>query len=212
MNGKSASILVVEDEPIIALDLSQALESLGYTIAATVASAADALQASRRLHPDLVLMDIHLADESDGVTAARAIRLLDDHPVIFLSAYDDAATLERVKVTEPYGFLVKPFNERALRAAIEMALYRHARDRDRARRAHDLEQSIRERAGLPDLLTMCASCRRLADGRGGWLLMETFLLQRLGVRVSHGLCRECVERTATDAGLSASELHDDEPS
>jgi PAS domain S-box-containing protein len=122
----AASVLVVEDERIVALDLKVRLSSLGYTVAGTVPSAEQALQTAQEQLPDIVLMDIHLEGELDGIEAARALHESLHIPVIFLTAYSEDSTLTRAEKTLPYGFLVKPVDERALHASIQMALARHA--------------------------------------------------------------------------------------
>ncbi len=120
-----ARILVVEDERIVAQDIEATLEQLGYDVVATVGTGEAAIEAVDRLRPDLVMMDIHLGDGIDGVEAADRIRLRHTIPVIFLTAYTDAQTLDRAKITEPYGYIVKPFDDREIHTAIQIGLYRH---------------------------------------------------------------------------------------
>lgn len=120
-----AQILVVEDEQIVAMDIQQTLVSLGYDVPITVATGEAAVEQARQRRPDLVLMDIRLGGEMDGVEAAGRIREL-GLPVIFLTAHADPATLARAKITEPFGYVLKPFEERDLHTTIEMALYKHA--------------------------------------------------------------------------------------
>ncbi len=122
---KAATILVVEDESIVASDLQNRLINMGYSVPTTSPSGEDALRKAKLLAPDLVLMDIRLKGEMDGVEAAEQMRDLFDVPCIYLTAYTDDDTLRRAKITEPYGYIVKPFEERELHTAIEMALYRH---------------------------------------------------------------------------------------
>jgi diguanylate cyclase (GGDEF)-like protein/PAS domain S-box-containing protein len=118
-------ILVVEDESIVALDIQCRLESLGYDVPATVASGEKAVEQAGALRPDLVLMDIHLQGRMDGIEAADQIRQRFGIPVIYLTANADHPTVQRAKVTEPYGYVIKPFEERELQTAIEVALYKH---------------------------------------------------------------------------------------
>jgi two-component system, cell cycle sensor histidine kinase and response regulator CckA len=123
------TILIVEDERIVARDLQAMLHRLGYTVAALAANGADAIAKARTLRPDLVLMDIRLQGAMDGIEAASAILTQLDIPVIYLTAFTDDATRQRARQTAPYGYLVKPFDERTVQTTIEMALERHARDR-----------------------------------------------------------------------------------
>jgi PAS domain S-box-containing protein len=129
MRSGPASILVVEDEAAVALDIRATLERLGYAVPAAVGRGRDAIERASALRPDLVLMDIHLRGDMDGVETAQHVRQVLDIPVIYLTAYADPATLQRARVTEPYGYLLKPFHERELHIVIEMALYRHEMER-----------------------------------------------------------------------------------
>ena len=117
-------ILISEDEVIIAEDLAASLEELGYTTCA-IDSGQDTIDKIRETQPDLVLLDINLGGGQDGVDIGNRIRQEFDIPFIYLTAYADHATIDRAKKTEPDGFLVKPFDEKSLRSAIEIALYKH---------------------------------------------------------------------------------------
>jgi diguanylate cyclase (GGDEF)-like protein/PAS domain S-box-containing protein len=124
-NKARKRILVVEDETIVALDLQNSLKVLGYEVVGTASSGADAIAKAESRRPDLVLMDIILKGDMDGVQTAETIHSLLDVPVIFLTACADDATLQRAKVTEPFGYMIKPFEERELHSHIEIALYKH---------------------------------------------------------------------------------------
>jgi PAS domain S-box-containing protein len=124
-----AHILVVEDESIVAFDIKHSLTSLGYAVVAIVSSGEEAVQMVTETRPDLVLVDIKLKGAMDGVEAAEQIRALSDVPVVYLTGYADEATLQRAKVTEPFGFVLKPFEPIELHTAIEMALYKHEMER-----------------------------------------------------------------------------------
>lgn len=146
MSDHRPRIFVVEDQRLIAADLEATLVRLGYEVAGTAAEAPEAVEKVLAARPDLVLMDIRLRGELDGIEAARRIREKLDVPVVYLTAYADEETILRAKVTSPFGYLVKPFNERELRAAIEVALYRHQTERlladERARRRELQEQLL----------------------------------------------------------------------
>jgi diguanylate cyclase (GGDEF)-like protein/PAS domain S-box-containing protein len=120
------SILIVEDEQIIAMDIRGTLEACGYTIVGQTATGADAIKKAGELHPDLIMMDIGLKGEMDGIEAATQIRAQFNLPVIFLTAFANQSTLERAREAEPYGYLLKPFDERELIIAIDMAIYKHS--------------------------------------------------------------------------------------
>ena len=117
-------ILIVEDEGIVAADLETTLQELGYRVVGTAATGADAIGKAERTHPDLVLMDIRLKGAMDGIEAAEQIVARLDIPVTYLTAYADPDTLGRAKLTLPYGYILKPFEEKDLQTAIELALYK----------------------------------------------------------------------------------------
>ena len=117
-------IIVVEDMAVVAADIEYTLIGLGYEVPLVVSTGEEAMEGAAEERPDLVLMDINLAGQIDGVEAAEWIRAHLQIPVIFLTAYSDAATLQRAKVTEPFGYIIKPINKRELQANIEIALYR----------------------------------------------------------------------------------------
>jgi PAS domain S-box-containing protein len=122
---KEARILVVEDEKIVAKDVENRLKNMGYQVPAVASTGEDAIIRAEEFRPDLVLMDIMLKGAMDGVTAAETIRGRFNIPVIYVTAYSDQNTLDRAKISEPYGYLLKPFEERELHSTIEMALYKH---------------------------------------------------------------------------------------
>jgi two-component system cell cycle sensor histidine kinase/response regulator CckA len=128
------TVMVVEDEQLIAKDIADTLTKLGYDVTGTVASGEECVESARSRRPDLVLMDIHLEGEMDGVRAAELLRERFDVPVVFLSAYADDKTLDRAKLTGPLGYLLKPFRKSELKSAVEVGLYRH-----------QLERQLRER-------------------------------------------------------------------
>lgn len=129
-------VLVVEDERLVALSMQRKLESLGYSVLTTVATGEEAIQQVSQVQPDLILMDITLAGEMDGITAASIIRQNHNIPIIYLTAYSDEATLQRARLTEPFGYLLKPFEGKELQTAIEMALYKHQMDRKLREKKH----------------------------------------------------------------------------
>ncbi|MGB7443199.1 MAG: response regulator [Coleofasciculaceae cyanobacterium] len=125
----SVKILVVEDEAITSEVIAEQLEELGYTVTDTVMSGSEAIASTAQTVPDLVLMDISLGGDMDGIAAAAKIREKFHLPVVYLTAHSDDATLERAQVTEPFGYIIKPYSERDLRVAIKNALYKHRLER-----------------------------------------------------------------------------------
>ncbi|HHS12334.1 MAG TPA: PAS domain S-box protein [bacterium] len=119
------SILIVEDERIVALELEKSLIGLGYLVCGRVSTGKQAVSQYRKLRPDLVLMDIRLGEGSDGIETAQRIRDISSVPVVYMTGHADEATLQRCKETGPYGFIVKPFNIHEIRSAIETAFLRY---------------------------------------------------------------------------------------
>jgi PAS domain S-box-containing protein len=119
-------IFIVEDEGIVADDIAQSVQSLGYRVAGTARSGETAIDRILESRPDIILMDIRLAGDLDGVQVAGELKKTVDIPVIYLTAYADRELLDRAKLTEPYGYLVKPYDERELQTSIEIAWYRNS--------------------------------------------------------------------------------------
>ncbi|MBI2918669.1 MAG: response regulator [Chloroflexi bacterium] len=141
-----ARILVVEDESIVSMDMQAQLRALGYDLVGATSDSNEAIKQARESRPDLVLMDIHLADGMDGIEAAGEIWSRLNIPVVYVTAYSDEETLHRAKVTEPFGYILKPFDRRELHTAIEMALYKHRAD-VALHRSADLYRSLVEASG-----------------------------------------------------------------
>ena len=122
-------VLIVEDEAIVSMDLRYKLEALGYSVPAEIRSGEEAVAVASQMRPDMVLMDIGLSGDMDGIDAAARIRSQFEVPVVYLTAYADEATLERAKFTEPYGYLLKPVDSRALQTVVEVSIYKHQIER-----------------------------------------------------------------------------------
>jgi two-component system, response regulator PdtaR len=130
-----SKILVVDDEAIITMQLEERLSAMGYTVAGMASSGEDAIEKARRLTPDLVLMDIVMPGKLNGIEAAKTITGELDIPVVFVTSYADDAIIEKAKQVRPYGYIVKPFNELEIKAAIEVALFRKTAEQEFRRAA-----------------------------------------------------------------------------
>jgi len=139
---EKAKILIVEDERIIALEMRRKLESMGYDVSAIVSSGEEAVRKAEELHPDLVLMDIILQGEMDGVEAAGQIHARFDIPVVYVTANVSDARLEDITCSEPFGCLFKPFEDMELQAAVKMALYKY-----------EMEKKLKESERMLRLIT-----------------------------------------------------------
>jgi len=129
MTLPKARLLIVEDEAIVAMDLQQRLERLGHQVVGTAATGEAAIQRAEEVRPDITLMDIRLKGEMDGVTAAAEIDRRFGTPVVFLTAHSDTPTVQRATAAEPFGYILKPVDDRELEIAIAVARYRHQAER-----------------------------------------------------------------------------------
>jgi len=121
---EAVNVMVVEDESIVAEDIKRSLLNMGYSVSAVTSSGEDAIKTAGELKPDMILMDIVLRGEMNGIEAASRIRSDFNIPVIYLTAYTDEKILEQAKLTEPFGYIIKPFEDKELHSVIEMALYK----------------------------------------------------------------------------------------
>jgi len=141
-------IMIVEDEAITAADIKSTLKSMGFEVVSTAFEGKEAIQKAKELKPDLILMDIFLRGELDGIEAARKIMTFSDIPIIYLTALSDRKTLKRAKLTKPYGFLTKPFSQDVIVNTIETALYKHELDK-KLKESEEKFQLMYQDAPLP---------------------------------------------------------------
>lgn len=152
------NILVVEDENIVSKDIQHSLKKLGYNVVGSTATGENAIELAREKKPDLVLMDIMLKGQMSGIDAATVVRDELRIPVIYLTAYADESTLNKAKITEPYGYILKPFKEIDLHTSIEMALYKHKKEME-LKKERDLLYSIVESKEIPGILFVKSNSR-----------------------------------------------------
>jgi AmiR/NasT family two-component response regulator len=192
-------ILVVEDEAIVAADIQDRLEALGYEVAGWGTTGAEALDLARNTRPDLILMDIMLKGPMNGIQAAHLVRIELSLPVIFLTANSDEAVLDQAKISEPFAYLLKPFEERQLRTNIEMALYKSRMERERERLTKELQDALATIKTLSGLLPICAWCKNVRDDSGYWMRVEQYVEQHSQATFSHSVCPDCASRYFTPA-------------
>jgi CheY-like chemotaxis protein len=193
------TILVVEDEEIVLLHIRRTLERLGYIVAATAATGEDAIMKAMGDRPDLVLMDIVLKSDVDGIDAAEKIRNLFHIPVIYLTAHADESTLERARVSEPFGYIMKPFRERDLHIAIQFGLYKAKMEAERNILVRQLQDALARVKTLSGLIPICTSCKKIRNNEGSWEQVESFISSHTDAEFSHELCPECAKKNAPDS-------------
>ena len=191
---ENAQILVVEDENIVALEIQSRLEGLGYVVLAIASSGEEAIQKAEETNPDLVLMDIKLKGDMDGIETAEEIRTRFNLPVVYLTAYAEENTLQRAKITAPYGYILKPFEERELHANIEIAIYKHQMEQKVKELILELQDALTKVKILNGLLPICASCKKIRDDEGYWTQVEEYIEKNSQVTFTHGICPECMKK------------------
>jgi PAS domain S-box-containing protein len=175
MKKPTAKILIVEDESIVAQDLQAILEDLGYEVPVFVDCGELAIEKTAEIRPDLILMDIRLIGEMDGIEAAQKIKEKFDIPIVYLTAHGDEDTLSRAKITQPFGYLIKPFNEQELRIIIEISLYRHQLDqkiKENAQWLSTILNSIGDGVIVTDTKGDIIFINPAAEKLTGWSLVE----------------------------------------
>ena len=187
---RKRQLIIAEDDALIVDDMKGRLESLGYEVSRTTPYAQEAVLLVQGLKPDLVLMDIQLPGEMDGIEAAEQIRPL-HVPVVYVTGYCDGPILERAKLTEPYGYIIKPYQTRDLKAAIELGLYKHRAERDRDRLVQDALAKVKALSGL---LSICAYCKKIKDDEGYWGEIENYIMRHSNASFTHGMCPDCFAR------------------
>ena len=168
---EAIKILVVEDERIVADDIKSSLEGMGYIVTAIVDCGNLAIEKAAETRPNLVLMDIRLKGNIDGVEAAEEIWNSFNIPIVYLTAHSDVSTLQRVKVTEPFGYITKPFRERELHNAVEIALHRHQLERklrEREQRLDTILTSIGDAVLATDDKSYITLLNPTAEALTGW--------------------------------------------
>lgn len=150
MTGKG-KVMIVEDEAIIAMDIRSTVEGLGYTVTATASSGDEALSKVDDADPDIILMDIKIAGEMDGIQTAGEINETHNIPIIYITSYSDEKTLERAMDTRPYSYILKPINERALAVELKLALHSHKMELKLIQAHHELQKAYEKLEMLNDM-------------------------------------------------------------
>lgn len=152
------NVLVVEDESIVSKDIQHSLKKLGYNVVGAASTGERAFELASSEKPDIILMDIMLKGDINGIEVASRVKEELQIPIIYLTAYADESTLEKAKVTEPYGYIIKPFKEVDLHTSIEMALYKFSKEKE-VLKARDLFYSIIENKDSKDFIFVKSKSR-----------------------------------------------------
>ena len=184
-------ILVVEDEAIVAADIKDRLIGLGYEVIGPVDNGTEAIEKAIEMRPDLVLMDIMLKGDLMGTDAASQIRTELRIPVIYLTANSNEATFAKARDTEPFGFILKPFEETVLKGNIEIALYKHKMERERELLVAQLHEALAKVKTLTGLIPICPWCKNVRSDKGFWQGVEQYVREHSDATVSSAVCPSC---------------------
>lgn len=146
------NVLVVEDESIVSKDIQHSLKKLGYNVVGASSTGEKAIELAGEERPDIILMDIMLKGDMNGIEAAEKIKEHYSIPVVFLTAYADESTLSKAKITEPYGYILKPFKEIDLHTTIEMAVYKHGKEQEMVKERDLLFSLVENKEGSGDYI------------------------------------------------------------
>jgi CheY-like chemotaxis protein len=193
-----ANILVVEDDTNVATVLSARLQHFGYHVCDVAKTGPMAISHVHTHHPDLIIMDILLEGDMNGIEAAEEISQHQDVPIIFLSCLSDQAVLDRAIKTRPFAYLVKPYDNAELRFTIEITLIKHRAAKEREALISRLEKALLEIKQLSGLLPICAGCKKIRDPEGRWHPIEEYISSHSEANFSHGICPECTRRYYPD--------------
>ena len=189
----TANILVVEDDTHVAAVLEARLQSFGYDVCDIARTGPNAVRIAVDRSPDLVLMDILLEGDMNGVEAAELIHNQKDVPIIFITCLSDQDLLERAIKANAYGYILKPYDNAELRYTIEIALLKYRASKEHERLIADLEKALNEVKRLSGLLPICASCKKIRNADGTWQQIEEYIHAHSEADFSHSICPECIK-------------------
>lgn len=184
-------ILIVEDDTSVATVLEARLKTFGYHVCDKVKTGAGAIGSALRTNPDVILMDILLEGELNGIEAAEIINEKMNVPIIYVTCLSGNSILEKAIQTNPYGYIVKPYDNAALRSTIEIAVIKYQAAKEREKLIAELETAVLKVKQLSGLLPICASCKKIRDEKGQWQQIETYIQNHSEADFSHGICPEC---------------------
>ena len=189
------TILIIEDELIIAKDLQSRLEQEGYNVPEVCANGREALELIDIIKPDIVLADIQLDSQYDGIETAEKIRLNYNIPVIYITAHVSKDILERVKLTQPVAFIMKPINYTELLTSIELGIYKHKIESQNRRLLDELQTIIAHSNILRDMtVPICSKCSSIREDNSNWINMEDYMKKYYNIEFTESVCPTCLEK------------------
>lgn len=188
-----ARVFVVEDEALIAMELMDRLPHMGFMPCGHARTGEQALDAVEHAQADVVLMDVNLGDGIDGVDTALRIQRTHDVPVVFLTAYSDRGLLARVGQVDTYGYVLKPYHDDELRAALSLAVARHLAVGAMRRANRELQGALARVQHLRGILPICMHCKQIRDVDREWHQLEAYISRHSDALFSHTYCPSCYD-------------------
>jgi DNA-binding response OmpR family regulator len=187
-------VLIVENEALIGAELSDNINDLGYMVTGIVNTGEKALESIDKNKPDIVLMDIKLKSGMDGIETSEVIKKKNGPPVIFLTAYLNDDLMKRAKVTEPFGYLIKPVDLRVLNSTIEVSLYKAKMESERNELLEELKATQEELEKVRNFIPICSGCKKIRTDKDFWEELEAYVTKNFSATFSHGICPDCALR------------------
>ncbi|MBT8340886.1 MAG: response regulator [Desulfatitalea sp.] len=191
-------ILIVEDDNHVATVLAARLQSMGYMVCAMARTGTAAVRNALAQKPDLILMDILLEGDMNGIEAAELITNQMNVPIVFITCLSEEPLLDRAVTANAFGYILKPYDRSELRYTVEIALVKSKAAREHDRLIRRLEKALQEVNRLSGLLPICASCKRIRDEAGKWQDIETYISCHSEADFTHGICPKCATRLYPD--------------
>jgi len=191
---REKTILIIEDELIIAKDLQANLESEGYSVPEVYRNGDEALSMIDIIKPDIVLVDIQLESLFDGIETAQKIRLFHNLPIIYITAHVNDDVLERIKLTQPSGFLMKPINYAELLTTIELGIHKHKIEMQNHKLLEELQTIVSHYDILTDMrVPVCTKCHMIREDNSNWLSVEDYMKKYYHIEFTESVCPHCLE-------------------
>jgi AmiR/NasT family two-component response regulator len=193
-------VLLVDDDALVVEAIQRLIERIGYTIAGRVADGLQAVEATRTLRPDIVLMDVKMP-KMDGIEAARQIQACCPTPVVLLTAHESPELVKQASEAGIGAYLIKPPQAHELKRAITIALARFEDWIELRRLNAELKDALAQVRALRGLLPICASCKRIRDDEGYWHQVEVYIRDHSEAEFSHGICPDCFKELYPDLSV-----------
>lgn len=190
---KKKRILIIEDEFIIAEEIAIRLKRKNYSVVGICDTAEIAIEIIKKKSPDLVLLDITLRGDMDGIELSALIKNNHGIPVIFITANNDISTFEKAVITEPFGYITKPIDDNILINSIEIAIYKSLIDNEKNLLINNLKRALEENTNLKKILPICACCKKIRDKQGEWFQLEEYLSRVSNIDFTHSICDDCLK-------------------